>query len=73
MTSVPVATIDRRSPDRTSTPACPSCGTDRFVVAAFRSKRIIFFRCDTCRHQELIPTLVSPLPLDHGLTARLIA
>ena len=73
MSVAPVAAIDRRSPDRTLTPACPSCGTDRFVVAAIRTRRIIFFRCETCRHQELMPMLVSPVPFRHGMAAHLIA
>ncbi len=61
MTVVPIA--DRRSPNRLTTPACPYCGTEKFVVAVIRSKAFIFFRCQMCRERELLPKVIPSVAL----------
>ncbi|RPI53335.1 MAG: hypothetical protein EHM55_14110 [Acidobacteria bacterium] len=63
MTVVPVAAVERRSPNRLPTPACPYCGTEDYVVAVIRTKTFIFFRCQVCRERELLPKVIPSVAL----------
>lgn len=58
MTVASIVEIERRSPNRLQTPSCPYCGSDRSVVAVIRTKSFVFFRCDRCRHRELLPKVI---------------
>ena len=65
-----IPSADRRGPNRLPTPRCPQCGTDGNVTAVIRTTRFVYFRCAFCR--EVLPKLIPPVVLGHGLIAQLI-
>ena len=62
-----VLDVDRRSANRLETPACPHCGSDRFVVAVIRTTKFVFFRCQSCRERELLPKVIPGVASNPGM------
>jgi hypothetical protein len=49
-----IAQVDRRSPNRLSTPPCPHCGHDESMVGTLRSPSLVCFRCTDCGNDLVV-------------------